>query len=77
MPPRLRLALLTLLPSSCLLVSLLLYRSLFTDLPSLSRLTAALTVPSTRILARDGRLLYQITDPFIREAPGFKEVVGE
>ncbi len=39
------------------------YRWLFTDLPSLDRLTENLTVPSTKILARDGRLLYQITDP--------------
>ena len=36
---------------------------LFTDLPSLDRLTEALTIPSTKILARDGRLLYEITDP--------------
>jgi len=39
------------------------YRWLFTDLPSLDRLTENLTVPSTKIMARDGRLLYQITDP--------------
>ncbi len=44
------------------LVSLITH-SLFTDLPSLDRLTEALTVPSTKILARDGRLLYEITDP--------------
>nr|MBI2904514.1 transglycosylase domain-containing protein [Chloroflexota bacterium] len=36
---------------------------LFTDLPSLDRLTENLTVPSTKILARDGRLLYEVTDP--------------
>jgi penicillin-binding protein 1C len=41
----------------------LITHSLFTDLPSLDRLTEALTVPSTKILARDGRLLYEITDP--------------
>jgi penicillin-binding protein 1C len=33
------------------------------DLPSLDRLTEKLTVPSTKILARDGRLLYEIADP--------------
>jgi len=38
-------------------------RSLIVDLPSLDRLTENLVVPSTRILARDGRLLYEITDP--------------
>ncbi len=36
---------------------------LFVDLPSLDRLTENLAVPSTKILARDGRLLYEITDP--------------
>src|SRR5215813_7964502 len=39
------------------------YRLLIVDLPSLDRLTENLVVPSTRILARDGRLLYEITDP--------------
>ena len=43
--------------------SIALDRWLFTDLPSLDRLTENLVVPSTKILARDGRLLYQITDP--------------
>lgn len=46
-----------------LIASLLILRSLFIDLPSLDRLTESLTVPSTKILARDGRLLYEITDP--------------
>jgi penicillin-binding protein 1C len=36
---------------------------LLIDLPTLDRLTTDLVVPSTQILARDGRLLYQITDP--------------
>jgi penicillin-binding protein 1C len=36
---------------------------LFVDLPSLDRLTENMVVPSTKILARDGRLLYEITDP--------------
>jgi penicillin-binding protein 1C len=36
---------------------------LIVDLPSLDRLTQNLAVPSTRILARDGRLLYEIADP--------------
>ena len=39
------------------------WRWLVTDLPALDRLTENLVVPSTRILARDGRLLYEITDP--------------
>ncbi len=42
---------------------LAIWRWLFTDLPSLDRLTENLTVPSTKILARDGRLLYEIADP--------------
>lgn len=37
--------------------------TLFVDLPSLDRLTENLTVPSTKILARDGRLIYEIVDP--------------
>ncbi len=36
---------------------------LATDLPSLDRLTENLAVPSTKVLARDGRLLFEITDP--------------
>jgi len=39
------------------------FHSLLTDLPSLTRLTENLAVPSTKILARDGRLLYEIADP--------------
>jgi len=39
------------------------YQWLVVDLPSLDRLTENLVVPSTRLLARDGRLLYAITDP--------------
>jgi penicillin-binding protein 1C len=39
------------------------YRWLVTDLPSLDRLTENLAVPSTKVLARDGRLLFEITDP--------------
>ena len=39
------------------------YQWLVTDLPSLDRLTDNLVVPSTKILARDGRLLYEIADP--------------
>jgi membrane peptidoglycan carboxypeptidase len=36
---------------------------LLVDLPALDRLTENLAVPSTKILARDGRLLYEIADP--------------
>ncbi len=36
---------------------------LFVDLPSLDSLDTKLHAPSTRILDRNGRLLYQITDP--------------
>lgn len=43
--------------------TLILVHMLFVDLPSLDRLTENLAVPSTKILARDGRLLYEITDP--------------
>lgn len=39
------------------------YRYLVVDLPSLDTLTQNLVVPSTKILARDGRLLYEIADP--------------
>jgi penicillin-binding protein 1C len=39
------------------------YQWLVVDLPSLDRLTESLIVPSTKILARDGRLLYEIADP--------------
>ena len=39
------------------------WRLLIVDLPSLDRLTENLVVPSSRLLARDGRLLYEITDP--------------
>ncbi len=46
-----------------LIASLFIVHLLFTDLPSLSSLTEALIVPSTKILARDGRPLYEITDP--------------
>ena len=45
------------------IASLFIVHSLLTDLPSLDRLTENLTVPSTKILARDGRLLYEVTDP--------------
>jgi len=58
---RLRLFLSTLL--TLFILSLFIVHSLLTDLPSLDRLTDSLTVPSTKILARDGRLLYEITDP--------------
>lgn len=43
--------------------SLFIAHWLFVDLPSLDRLTENLAVPSTKILARDGRLIYEITDP--------------
>lgn len=45
-----------------ILLSLIIH-TLFVDLPSLDRLTENLVVPSTKILARDGRLLYEINDP--------------
>ena len=45
------------------IASLFIVHSLFVDLPSLDRLTENLAVPSTKILARDGRLLYEIADP--------------
>ena len=36
---------------------------LFTDLPDIANLQAGLALPSTRILDRQGRLLYEIVDP--------------
>jgi membrane peptidoglycan carboxypeptidase len=46
-----------------LLLAVAVWNWLFIDLPSLDRLTENLTIPSTKILARDGRLLYEIADP--------------
>ena len=46
-----------------LIGGLLAWHWLAVDLPSLDRLTENMVVPSTRLLARDGRLLYEITDP--------------
>src|SRR6266852_6286162 len=43
--------------------AVVIWRWLIVDLPSLDRLTQNLVVPSSRILARDGRLLYEVTDP--------------
>ncbi len=37
--------------------------ALFTDLPDIASLEAGLALPSTRILDRHGRLLYEIVDP--------------
>jgi penicillin-binding protein 1C len=50
-------------PIVLFIVSLNIVHYLFVDLPSLDRLTENLTVPSTKILARDGRLIYEIVDP--------------
>lgn len=54
---------LILLPSSFFLALLAAWHSLVVDLPSLDRLTQNLAPASTKILARDGRLLYEIADP--------------
>lgn len=51
-----------LLPISCLLLLLAVWQWLIVDLPSLDQLTQNLAAPSTKILARDGRLLYEIAD---------------
>jgi len=48
---------------SFVIFSLVIWNWLVIDLPSLDRLTENLAVPSTKILARDGRLLYEIADP--------------
>lgn len=45
------------------LISFAVWQWLIVDLPSLDRLTENAATPSTKILARDGRLLYEITDP--------------
>jgi len=53
-----------LLPSFSFLLALLAaWQYLVVDLPSLDRLTQNLAPASTKILARDGRLLYEIADP--------------
>ncbi|MGQ0600094.1 MAG: transglycosylase domain-containing protein, partial [Anaerolineales bacterium] len=44
-------------------MALALWNWLIVGLPSLDRLTENTATPSTKILARDGRLLYEITDP--------------
>jgi membrane peptidoglycan carboxypeptidase len=62
MPRRLRVTFVIGL-SSFVILSFAIWRFLITDLPSLDRLTENLAVPSTKILARDGRLLYEIADP--------------
>lgn len=54
---------LILLPAAFFLLSWVIWNWLFIDLPSLDQLTQSLVVPSTKILARDGRLLYEIADP--------------
>jgi penicillin-binding protein 1C len=52
-----------LLPASFSLALLAAWHYLVVDLPSLDRLTQNLAPASTKILARDGRLLYEIADP--------------
>jgi penicillin-binding protein 1C len=46
-----------------LIGGLVLVNLLFTDLPDIANLEAGLALPSTRILDRQGRLLYEILDP--------------
>jgi len=58
---RRRLFLLSLFTLS-ILSTLTVWQWLMVDLPSLDRLTQNLAAPSTKILARDGRLLYEIAD---------------
>lgn len=62
-PPRRRAIVVFAAFSSLFIVSLFMVHSLVVDLPSLSRLADSLVVPSTRILDRRGRLLYEIADP--------------
>jgi membrane peptidoglycan carboxypeptidase len=52
-----------LLPSALCLLLFAAWQWLIVDLPSLDRLTENAATPSTKILARDGRLLYEVTDP--------------
>lgn len=59
--PRRRLFLLSFFLLSTL-SALAVWQWLMVDLPSLDRLTQNLAAPSTKILARDGRLLYEIAD---------------
>jgi membrane peptidoglycan carboxypeptidase len=65
MSPRriLALRLSTFVAVTLVVAAVVIWRWLIVDLPSLDRLTQNLVVPSSRILARDGRLLYEITDP--------------
>ncbi len=58
----LRLALLGLLVALAA-AACLAWQALVVDLPALDRLTENLAVPSTKILDRQGRLLYEIADP--------------
>lgn len=51
---------LSLVCSFAALIGLGLYLWIFADLPSIDRLQAGLMIPSTRILDRNGRLLYEI-----------------
>src|SRR5579859_3805760 len=46
-----------------IIAALSLYFWIFADLPSIDRLQAGLALPSTRILDRNGRLLYEIIAP--------------
>lgn len=45
------------------MAGVMLWQVLVADLPTLDRLTEARLTPTTKILARDGRLLYEISDP--------------
>src|SRR4051812_45689150 len=45
------------------LIALIGYFWIFADLPSIDRLQAGLALPSTRILDRNGHLLYEIIAP--------------
>src|SRR5258708_27956718 len=45
------------------LCGIVLYFWIFADLPSIDRLEAGLALPTTRILDRHGRLLYEIIPP--------------
>jgi penicillin-binding protein 1C len=53
-------------------IAIFIYQWLFADLPSLDTLDRRLAAPTTRILDRQGRLLYEIIDP----QGGFNTVVS-
>ncbi len=53
---------LSLIGIGLLIIGIVIYAWIFADLPAINKLQAGLMLPSTRILDRNGRLLYEIID---------------